>query len=159
MPEPTLADINLAIAEWVGDDTGDRPEHDWIRKKDGQIDYFGMDYGFHNGPRCKRCDYSYCEHCEPGSSGPCVVDPKPYTSSLDLLVPVVERWCKGQVESGKAVCQHVHMNFKVHPAPGWVGTTLDCAVPEKKIVVGIDGGMDMAEALARALYAAMKETG
>ena len=38
-------------------------EHDWIRDKDGSIDTFAMSVGFCNGPVCKRCHYSFCEHC------------------------------------------------------------------------------------------------
>lgn len=53
------------------------PEHDWVREKDGSIDEFAMEGGFHNGPRCKRCNDSFCVHCEPDgyeTHKPCIVD-------------------------------------------------------------------------------------
>lgn len=53
------------------------PEHDWERKKDGSIDEFAIESGFHNGPRCKRCNDSFCVHCEPDgyeTHKPCIVD-------------------------------------------------------------------------------------
>lgn len=53
------------------------PEHDWERKKDGSIDEFSEENGYHNGPRCKRCGESFCIHCEPDGyekRKQCVVD-------------------------------------------------------------------------------------
>ena len=52
------------------------PEHDWITDENGNIDEFGLDYGFHNGPMCKRCYYSFCMHCKPNgwNDEPCVID-------------------------------------------------------------------------------------
>lgn len=53
------------------------PEHDWGREKDGSIDEFALENGFHNGPRCKRCNDSFCVHCEPNgyeTHKPCIVD-------------------------------------------------------------------------------------
>lgn len=52
------------------------PEHDWERDEDGEIDEFAMNYEFHNGPMCKRCGYSFCEHCKPNgwNEEPCVID-------------------------------------------------------------------------------------
>lgn len=41
------------------------PKHDWIRDDDGEIDMWALDVGFHNGPMCKRCHSSVCEHCNP----------------------------------------------------------------------------------------------
>jgi hypothetical protein len=26
---------------------------------------FAYSAGFHNGPRCKNCGYSFCQHCKP----------------------------------------------------------------------------------------------
>lgn len=37
--------------------------HDWQRYKNGAIDDFAMEIGYHNGPVCKRCYYSFCVHC------------------------------------------------------------------------------------------------
>ena len=52
------------------------PEHQWRRKENGEIDDFAMEIGYHNGPVCERCGYSFCEHCEPDGydKGPCVID-------------------------------------------------------------------------------------
>lgn len=52
------------------------PEHDWERDEDGKIDWFALDYGFHNGPGCSRCNYSFCIHCDPNgwNKRPCVID-------------------------------------------------------------------------------------
>jgi len=51
-------------------------EHDWYRDKDGEIDVFAFDVDYHNGPMCKRCDYSFCKHCEPNgwNKKPCIID-------------------------------------------------------------------------------------
>lgn len=40
------------------------PTHDWVKEKDGSIDFFAYCYEYHNGPKCKRCGYSFCECCE-----------------------------------------------------------------------------------------------
>lgn len=44
-------------------------KHDWVTwngEDDGEVDAFaGTDYGYHNGPLCKRCGFTACEHCHP----------------------------------------------------------------------------------------------
>ena len=52
------------------------PEHDWKLNKDGNPDEFTWDCGFHNGPSCKRCHYSFCIHCKPygWNDEPCIID-------------------------------------------------------------------------------------
>ena len=52
------------------------PEHDWKTDEDGKIDEWVIDYGYHNGPGCKRCGYSFCMHCKPNGwdEKPCVID-------------------------------------------------------------------------------------
>ena len=52
------------------------PEHDWETDEDGKIDEWVLDYGYHNGPGCKRCGYSFCMHCKPNgwNAEPCVKD-------------------------------------------------------------------------------------
>lgn len=45
-------------------DFGEWSEHDWERDKNGEIDDFAFGVGYCNGPMCKRCFYSFCEHCE-----------------------------------------------------------------------------------------------
>lgn len=31
---------------------------------DGELEYFVMDAGFHNGPGCQTCGWSCCWHCD-----------------------------------------------------------------------------------------------
>lgn len=52
------------------------PEHDWVRKENGDIDDFAYDGGYHNGPVCKRCYYSFCIFCNPDgwNDEPCIID-------------------------------------------------------------------------------------
>lgn len=51
------------------------PEHDWELDEKGRVDEFVLDLDYHNGPMCKRCGWSFCEHCNPeGWKTPCVVD-------------------------------------------------------------------------------------
>jgi hypothetical protein len=38
--------------------------HIWILNDDGIINMFAYSVDFHNGPICKKCGYSYCEHCD-----------------------------------------------------------------------------------------------
>lgn len=51
-------------------------KHDWYRNKDGEIDIWAVDVGYHNGPMCRRCGFSFCEHCNPDGYNDtnCVVD-------------------------------------------------------------------------------------
>lgn len=49
-------------------------EHNWVKREDGSVDTFALSYGFCNGPACKRCGFSFCEHCNPdGWKSKCVV--------------------------------------------------------------------------------------
>jgi hypothetical protein len=44
----------------------ERRKHKWKRNSYGTIDYFaGVDCGYHNGPLCLKCGFSFCEHCHP----------------------------------------------------------------------------------------------
>lgn len=38
--------------------------HEWLTNDDGSIDIFGYDAGYHNGPRCVKCGYGFCHHCQ-----------------------------------------------------------------------------------------------
>ena len=53
----------------------ERHGHEWFKKKDDEefdgeeedgekVDYCAMSEDFHNGPMCKKCDYSLCEHSQ-----------------------------------------------------------------------------------------------
>ena len=52
------------------------PEHDWVRKENGDIDDFAYDGDYHNGPMCKRCYYAFCIFCDPNgwNDEPCIID-------------------------------------------------------------------------------------
>lgn len=45
--------------------------HVLLREADGSIDYFGIEYEHHNGPRCVRCGNGWCQHCRDEIT-PCV---------------------------------------------------------------------------------------
>lgn len=42
--------------------------HVWATNDDGTVDDFAYDYegeaGYHNGPRCVVCGYSFCHYCQ-----------------------------------------------------------------------------------------------
>ena len=58
-------------------------KHEWARHEDGAIDIFQMDADYHNGPRCLRCNYSFCHHCyRDGYDTPC----NEQTETLDFSV-------------------------------------------------------------------------
>lgn len=40
-----------------------RGNHIWKLEEDGNVDVWGLDAGYHNGPKCILCGYSYCYHC------------------------------------------------------------------------------------------------
>ena len=62
--------------------------HDWYLDDDGLIDIWRLDYGYHNGPECRRCHDSFCHHCEPDC----------YDSTCDAVIDV-----DGDVIGSKAV--------------------------------------------------------
>lgn len=79
-----------------GVDFGEFPEHEWRRKRDGEIDKWAATEGYHNGPRCSRCGYAYCVHCDESPTEPCVKEVPDYiqpyrlsqiTTKLAELVP------------------------------------------------------------------------
>ena len=76
-------------------------EHDWELDEEGKIDTFAMDVDFHNGPVCKRCHYSFCEHCEPDgyTKVPCVID-KDVCPTCGHFVYRGQKYCS---ECGQAV--------------------------------------------------------
>lgn len=41
----------------------DNRGHTWRLKENGDIDQFGLDFEYHNGPICTTCGYAYCHHC------------------------------------------------------------------------------------------------
>ena len=40
-------------------------KHEWIKKGNGEVDDFAASSGFCNGPMCRLCGFSFCQHCEP----------------------------------------------------------------------------------------------
>lgn len=40
-------------------------KHLWYKNKNGEIDMWRLDIGFHNGPECQVCHAAFCEHCTP----------------------------------------------------------------------------------------------
>lgn len=76
-------------------------EHDWQRDGEGNIDMWGIEYGYHNGPTCTRCDYSFCIHCEPDgyNAEPCIVD-EYRCPSCGVLIEKKQAFC---VNCGQAV--------------------------------------------------------
>lgn len=37
--------------------------HLWKKEKSGAIDWYAFESGFCNGPRCVRCNTTFCRHC------------------------------------------------------------------------------------------------
>ena len=76
--------LNMAIDALLKEQEAKQPihvyeefqEHDWCRNEDGEIDEFAFYEDYHNGPICKRCDYSFCIWCDPNgwNKKPCVID-------------------------------------------------------------------------------------
>lgn len=40
-------------------------KHDWVLNEHGDIDFWRLAEGYHNGPECIRCGQTFCEHCSP----------------------------------------------------------------------------------------------
>lgn len=50
-------------------------KHDWYKDEDGNIDEFAFEWAFHNGVVCKRCQKTYCVHCDPNyDNDKCIVN-------------------------------------------------------------------------------------
>lgn len=79
------------------------PEHQWIRNENGNIDHFAMEVGYCNGPVCKRCGYSFCEHCEPDGWDKrlCVID-EYYCPNCGRLMHEKDKFCRN---CGQAILQ------------------------------------------------------
>lgn len=58
--EPTIDVAKVAHGEWVHTD-----KHLWYKNKDGSVDEWRLDIGFHNGPECEVCGESFCVSCDP----------------------------------------------------------------------------------------------
>lgn len=40
-------------------------KHQMKKNKDGNIDIFAYENGYHNGPVCEVCGKKFCHHCDP----------------------------------------------------------------------------------------------
>lgn len=45
--------------------------HKWRLDDGGLVDRFALDEGYHNGPGCEVCGYSFCIHCYDEPQMPC----------------------------------------------------------------------------------------
>ena len=57
---PTIDAEPVRHGRWVHS-----KKHLWYKNKDGEVDNWQLDCGYHNGPRCEVCGESFCEHCDP----------------------------------------------------------------------------------------------
>lgn len=95
-----LEDKNKLIAIHVFgrnlSDFDEHQEHEWILDEDGEIDMWQLESGFHNGPACSRCGYSYCEHCHYNSDihPLCVINPENYWNIPNIGLEIIKRFKK-----------------------------------------------------------------
>jgi hypothetical protein len=64
---------------WIKDQNG----HTWETDGNGKINVFALDAGYHNGPRCTSCGYSFCEHCQAGRPIEACPRPTPTTGPTE----------------------------------------------------------------------------
>ena len=57
---PTIDAVPVKHGRWIKSN-----KHIWRKRADGEIDYFAVDFEYHNGPECEICGLSFCEHCHP----------------------------------------------------------------------------------------------
>lgn len=52
---------------------GNNRGHVWLKSSydKREIDIFGFSAGYHNGPRCVKCGYEFCHHCQSGPLTDC----------------------------------------------------------------------------------------
>ena len=77
------------------------PYHEWALNENGQLDNWAFEVGFHNGYACIRCNYTFCEHCEPNGFEtakkiPCVVeyDTCPNCNEKIYLFSEKDKYCR-----------------------------------------------------------------
>lgn len=70
------------------------PEHQWRRTESGEIDDAAIIYGYHNGPMCERCGYSFCVLCDPDGWNKelCVID-EYHCPNCDHLLGKHDKFC------------------------------------------------------------------
>lgn len=57
---PTVGVAPVRRGHWIY-----TKKHLWYRDENGEVDTWRLDVGFHNGPECRVCHRSICEHCHP----------------------------------------------------------------------------------------------
>lgn len=57
---PTVDAVPVRHGRWMH-----TKKHLWYKNKDGSIDEWRLDLGFHNGPMCQVCGEAVCMHCYP----------------------------------------------------------------------------------------------
>ena len=67
--------------------------HKWKCYEDGRIDLFVTDKGFHNGPGCTVCGFTFCHHCNPeGIDTECGASSiAPSNAKLDKVMVALDR--------------------------------------------------------------------
>lgn len=61
--------------------------HIWRLNEHGEVDCWVVDEGFHNGPGCSVCHFSFCEHCfNERDLEPCPGPPPPYVDPKDTRI-------------------------------------------------------------------------
>lgn len=140
---------NERIARACGVDFGEKPEHEWLRGDDGEIDHFAFENGYHNGPMCARCYHSHCEHChaEDAAAGPCNVKAPDYLTDPARL-PEMWALCARRYSVHIEISRRPHAQVFMYDAQGLeVGRTPS------------DTFWPFQTAVARALAAALQAEG
>lgn len=85
-------ELDRLIAEKViGSDMTILPEHQWRREGSGaRIQDFEFN-DIHHGPKCDRCGYFYCVHCDDFNNSHCALDIPIYSTNITMAWKVVER--------------------------------------------------------------------
>lgn len=86
-------ELDALLAEKVlGIDLSSRPEHEWRKDEDGEVDEWAYEADnllICHGPRCVRCGYSYCVNCDEDNPRPsCKPEPICYSKRLDAIAPL-----------------------------------------------------------------------
>ena len=67
-----------------------RKKHKWIKGSDGENDIFQYEAGYHNGPKCARCGFYFCHHCNPeGYDSECSPNTKPIKGDSSKINPAM----------------------------------------------------------------------
>jgi len=81
----------LIASKVMGVDISVYKLHSWELYNNGKVYNFAYDHGNHNGPRCTRCDYYYCHHCQKGPTEPCKITVFSYSTNISSAWRLVEK--------------------------------------------------------------------